>query len=92
MAVLSGTLLSSEAAKARANERRHCSRPNLLAVSLPHLGFLARPTKTAILRRLNQFQTATGKACQKPQVSRGFARYVFLVHALLVTLATLVFL
>ena len=40
MAVLSGALLSDEAAERRAKERRS-SRPNLLAVSLPSPAYIA---------------------------------------------------
>ena len=65
MAVLSGALLSGEAAIARANERQR--RRFLVApaqsprsfTALAHVGFFVRQTKTAMLRRLKSDQCST---------------------------------
>ena len=53
MAVLSGARLSCEAARKINTGFSSCSRPNLLAVfsALARIYYLARPNKTAMLRR-----------------------------------------
>jgi len=54
MAVLSGAPLSGEPARARerAAKQRKNKKPRSFT-ALAHLGLFARPTKTAMLRRLN---------------------------------------